>query len=227
MTEKKFSESDFEKLELRKCNKSSVDHFLKVINSETLGKKVSTAISSKKQGHFNQAMLNLAEANRDQIIAIREIHGILDKLEDRNKTEIVFENFRQTLPLQIGLSNGKDVLELLERIRNNFKYNLSEKSNELHQAEEEFDVMHEEFILFQERMKGKISSKELDDSKEKVTQLARKMYRAKKQIADTLIEFVTEKYKTILADDRVSLIRNIYRIITSSIETKNSKFMNV
>ena len=227
MTEDKFSEFDFEKLEITKCNKSSMNDLLKVINGETLGKKVKIAISLKKQGHFNRAMLNITEANRDQVIAIREIQGILDKLENRNKTEIVFENFRQSLPLQIGLSNGKDVLALLDRIENNFEGTLSEKTNELHQAEEELDIMHEEAIFFQERMKGRISAKELDDSKEKVTQLARKVYRAKKLIADNLIEFVTEKYNVLAAEDRLSLISNIYRVITSSIETKDSKFVNV
>jgi len=227
MTESKFSESDFEKLEITKCNKSFMNDLLKVINGETLGKKVSIAISLKKQGHFNRAMLNITEANRDQVIAIREIQCILDKVENRNKIEIVFENFRQSLPLQIGLSNGKDVLELLDRIENDFEGTLSEKINELHQAEEELDIMHEELIFIQERIKGRISAEELDDSKEKVTQLARKVYRAKKLIADNLIKFVTEKYNTLAVDDRLSLLSNIYRVITSSIETKDSKFVNV
>ena len=89
MTENMFSESDFEKLEITKCNKSSMNDLLKVINGETLGKKVSIAISLKKQGHFNRAMLNITEATRDQVTAIREIQCVLDKLENRNKTEIV------------------------------------------------------------------------------------------------------------------------------------------
>ena len=227
MAENKFSESDFEKLELRKCDKSSINGFLKVINSETLGKKILTAISLKKQGHFNRAMLDITEVNRDQVIAIREVQDILDKLKNQVKTEIVFENFRQTLPLQIGLSNGKDVLELLDGIRNHFEDVLSKNSNELHQVEEELDIKHEEFIFFQERMKGKISTEELDDLKEKVAKSVRKVYMAKKQIADTLIEFVAEKYKALVSEDRVSLISNLYLIITSSIETKDSKFVNV
>ena len=227
MTENKFSESDFEKLELRRCDKSSINDFLKVINSETLGKKVLTAIRLKKQGNFNRAMLDITEANRDQVIAIREVQIILDELRNREKTEIVFENFRQTLPLQIGLSNGKDVLELLDGIKNHFEGVLSKNTNELHQVEEELDIKREEFIFFQERMKGKISTDELDDLKEKVAKLVSKVYLAKKQITDTLIEFVTEKYKSLVSENRVSLIRNLYLIITSSIETKDSKFVNV
>lgn len=227
MTENVFSESDFNKLDLKKCNNLSVKDFLNVINSETLGKKVSTAINLKKQGHFNQAMLYVTEANRDQIIAIREIQGILDKLQNRDKTEIIFEKYRQTIPLQIGLSNGNDVLELLNGIGNKFEGTLSIKTKELHQMEEELDIVHDEFLFFQERMRGKISSEELDQIKEKVSQQTRSVYLAKKQIAGTLVEFVTERYKTLVAEDRIMLIRNIYLIITSSIETKDSKFTNV
>ena len=127
----------------------------------------------------------------------------------------------------MGLSNGKDVLELLDRIANYFDGTLSKKVYELHQAEEKLDIMHEELIFFQERMKGKISSDELDNSKEKVTQLARKINRAKKLIADNLIEFVTEKYNALAGEDKLSLTSNIYRVITSSIETKDSKFVRV
>ena len=85
MTENKFLESDFDKVELRKCDKSCINDFLKVINSETIGKKVLTAFSLKEQGHFNRAMLDIAEVNRDQVIAIREVQDILDKLENREK----------------------------------------------------------------------------------------------------------------------------------------------
>lgn len=222
-----FSESDLGKLQITKCNESYMLNFLKVINGETLGKKVTIAIRLKKQGHFNKAVLYITEANRDQVLAIREVQSILDKLKNRKKTEIVFENFRQSLPLQIGLSDGKDVLELLNKIENTCEGALPEKISELHQAEEALDLMHEELIFLQERMQGRISAEELNDSKEKVTKLAEKVYRAKKLIADNLIEFVTEKYNTLAVDDRLSLISNLYRVITSSIETKDSKLVNV
>ena len=195
------------------------------MNSETLAKKVSLAIKLKTQGHFNRAMLLITEANRDQVIAIRKIQDILDRLKNQNKTEIIFENFRQTLPIQIGLSNGKDVLDLLERIRNKSMIKLSEKINELHNAEEELDVAHEELAFFEERMKGKISPEELDNLKEKKTLLAGKVYQVKKQIVDALIEFVTEEYDSIVAEDTICLISRLYRVITSSIETKDSKFV--
>lgn len=227
MTENKFSESDFEKLEITKCNKSYINDLLKVINGETLGKKVAIAIRLKKQGHFNQAMLNITEANRDQVIAIREIQCILDKLENRKNIEIVFENFRQSLPLQIGISNGKEVLELLYKIKVVYDRSLPEKISELHQDEEELNITNEELIFLQERMKEKITEEELNALKEKATKLAEKVYRAKKLIVDNLIELITKKYNTLAVDDRLSLISNLYLVITSSIETLDSKLIKV
>jgi tetrahydromethanopterin S-methyltransferase subunit H len=73
MINKKFSESEFEILQLPKCEESLVYDFLKSINNETLGMKVSIALNQRKQGHFDKAMLNISEANRDQVLAIREI----------------------------------------------------------------------------------------------------------------------------------------------------------
>lgn len=219
--------SDFEKLDFKRCSETSVGFFFNVMNCETLGKKVSTAIRLKKQGHFNKAMLYLTEANRDQVLSIRQIQRILDKLENRDKTEIVFENYQQTLPLQIGLSNGKDVLELLDKIRDGFGGTLLEKTGALYQAEEDLDVRHEELIFFQERMQGRISSEELNDSKENVSRLAEKVYQMKKLMADTLIALLAEKYPNLVAEDRLVLTSNLYRIITSSIETKDSKLVKV
>ena len=97
----------------------------------------------------------------------------------------------------------------------------------MNRVEEELDIKREEFNFFQERMEGKISTEELNDLKEKIAKLTRKAYLAKKHIAHTLIEFVTEKYKALVSEDRVSLISNLYLIITSIIETKDSKFVNV
>jgi hypothetical protein len=53
----------------------------------------------------------------------------------------------------------------------------------------------------------------------------KRVYLAKKRIVDTLIEFVAENYKAPVIEDTVSLIANLYLIITSSIETKDHNFV--
>jgi hypothetical protein len=222
-----FSESDFEKLEIKKCSQSSIHDLLALMNSETLGKKVSTAIRLKQQGHFNQAMLFITEANRDQVIAIRKIQKILDKAKNQNETEIILENYRQSFPLQMGLSNGKDVLGLLDNIGNSFNGALPVKRCELHQAENDLDQSNGELIFFQERMQGRISSEELDLLREKVNRLTKNVYLIKKGIADNIIEIVGKNFTMLAMDDKLSLIGSLFQVITSSIETMDAKFVAV
>ncbi|MFC1533668.1 hypothetical protein ACFL7M_09925 [Thermodesulfobacteriota bacterium] len=227
MIEKKYYESDFENLELSKCNKSHVNSFLKIVNSKTLGRKVAIAVNLKKQGHFNKAVLYITEANRDQVLAIREIQTVLDKLEGREKTEVLLEKFRQIFPLQLGLTNGEEVLDLLMQIKAVYEGRFSEIISELHHNEEELDMLLEELSFFQERMKEKISEKELDDIKEKVSQATGIISSTKNMIINNLIKFFNERFNSITIDDRLCLIKNCYIIITSSIETLDAKLVEV
>ncbi len=162
MLRMKYSESDFENLQLSKCDDSLVYNFLKLINNETLGRKVSISLTQRDQGHFDKAMLNISEANRDQVLAIREIQAILDKLEDRKQTEVIFDKYRQIFPFQIGLINGEDVLNLLSQIQNIFTDDYKKITCELYNYEDEVNLLNEEFIFYEERMKGKITENELN-----------------------------------------------------------------
>lgn len=221
MLRKHYSKSEFENLEIEKCNKSYVHDFLNSINTATLGRKVDRAIHLKKRGHFNKAILNITEVNRDQILAIRDIQAILDSLEHRGKTEIIFENFRQTLPLQIGLKNGEEILNLLNQIKAVYSGKLIEIINELHDNEKSSDEFNEELSFYQERMNGRITETELNDIKKKMSQTESRIFSAKKMIVDNLNKFVNEKFNSIPIDDRLCLIKNLYLVITSNIETLN------
>ena len=227
MISKKFTESEFENLQLSKCDESFVYDFLKSINNETLGRKVSIALNQTKQGHFDKAMLNISEANREQVLAIREIQTILDKIEGRGKTEVIFEKYRQIFPFQIGLTNGDEVLNLLTHIKSFFDDVLSQIKSELHNNEEEVSLLAEEFIFFEERMKGRISEKELDVMKENISVLVDKIFSTKRIILNNLISFVAEKNMSTSIDDRLKLIKSFYIIITSSIETLDAKLVEV
>ncbi|MBW2564994.1 MAG: hypothetical protein JRE29_13370 [Deltaproteobacteria bacterium] len=66
-------------------------NLLDVVQAETLGKKVAIALNQRSQGHFDKAMLNISEANRDQVLSIREIQAIIDRAKGKLKTEVVFE----------------------------------------------------------------------------------------------------------------------------------------
>jgi len=227
MLEKMYSESEFVNLEMTKCNKSSVHDFLNSLNNATLGRKVAIAINLKKQGHFNKSILNITEVNRDQILAIREIQRILDKLESQKKTEVIFERFRQILPLQIGLRNGEEVLNLLNQIKEVYSGKHIEIICELHNNEKRLDELNEELSFFQERMNGRITENELDEMKKNVSQTASKIFSTKRMIVDNLITFVNDKINSITIDDRLCLIKNLYLVMTSNIETLDYKQVEV
>ena len=227
MISKKYSEADFENLQLSKCDASLVSDFIRSINNETTGRKVSIAINQREQGHFDKAMLNISEVNRDQVLAIREIQTILDKIEGRRKTEVIFEKYRQIFPFQIGLTNGEEVLNLLTQIKSLFNSELSKILIELHENEEEVSLLTEESTFFEERMKGRISEKEIDEMRENISVLAEKIFVTKRKILNNLINFVAEKNISISFDDRLRLIKSFYLIITSSIETLDAKLIEV
>jgi hypothetical protein len=117
-------------------NKEIFQILLDVVQAETLGKKVSIALNQRSQGHFDKAMLNISEANRDQVLSIREIQAIIDQAKGKLKTEVVFEKYRQFYPFQIGLTHGEDVLELLSLIKDECDFDLEELVADLHKNEE-------------------------------------------------------------------------------------------
>jgi DNA relaxase NicK len=86
------------------------------------------------------AVLHITEADREQVTAIQKVQDVLDKLGNWNRTEIVFKIFRQIMPLQIGISSGKDVLKLLDVIGNIFNGDQYIITNELKREEEEWDI---------------------------------------------------------------------------------------
>ena len=227
MLEKNFSESDFANLEMVKCNTSYVHDFLNSINNITLGIKLAIAIRLKNQGHFNKSVLYISEVNRDQVLAIREMQTILYALENRGKTEVIFERFRQILPMQIGPRNGEEVLNLLNQIKAGYSGKHIEIISELHDNEKKLDELNEELSFFQERMSGRITENEFNEIKKKVSQTASKIFSTKRMIVDNLIKFVNDKFNSITNDDRLCLIKNLYLVITSNIETLNYKQVEV
>ena len=227
MKAKIFSESDFKNLELSECDKSVINDFLKSINSETIGKIVLNALDQRKQGHFNDAVLSMTEANRDQVLAIRETQTILDKLEGRSKTTVILEKFRQTFPFQLGLTDGGQVLKLLDEIKSLFKKELPQMIVELNNNEKELDVLTEEYVFFENRMADKISKNELDMLKEKINHLTEKINSTKKLILNNIINFITEKFSSISPNDKIRLVSCLYLILTSCIETLDAKLVKV
>ena len=202
-------------------------NLLDVVQAETLGKKVAAALNQRSQGHFDKAMLNISEANRDQVLSIREIQAIIEKANGNLKTEVVFEKYRQFYPFQIGLTHGEDVLELLSLIKYECDFDLEESVADLHNDEEMLNSISEEFNFYETRMKGRISEDEINELKKKVNNINRKIFESKTSIIDIICGVVQGKFPQIADAHKIILVKNIYLILTSSIQTLDAKFVEV
>jgi hypothetical protein len=200
---------------------------LDIVLSETLGKKVASALNQKSQGHFNEAMLNISEVNRDQVLSIREIKSIIDRVEDKPKTEVVFEKYRQFYPFQIGLTNGEDVLDLLGLIRTECNLELEKLVADLHKNEEMITPIIEELNFYETKMKGRISEDEINELKKKVVKLKKRIFEKKTSLIDSISDIVQGKFPQIADADKLSLVKNLYLILSSSIQTLDAKFVDV
>ena len=68
-----------------------IQDLIEVVREDTFGYKVATALNQRKQGQFDKAMLNISEANRDQVLSIRAIQSIIDKIKGSSKTERILK----------------------------------------------------------------------------------------------------------------------------------------
>ena len=200
---------------------------LEVVQAETLGNKVARAHNQRSQGHFDKAMLNISEANRDQVLSIRKIQLIIDKTKGTPKTEVIFEKYRPFYPFQIGLANGEDVLELMRSIKHECDFALEDRVAKLHEYEKIFDPLLEELSFYETRMKGRISENEITNLNKNVEKNRSKILEIKASIFDHICRVVQEVYSQIATVDKIALVINAFLILTSSIQTLDAKFVEV
>ena len=210
-----------------RLEESLVQELNNVFEEGTLGHKVQIAINQKKQGHFDKAMLNIAEANRDQVLSIRKIQSILDNIKSNSKTEIIFEKYRQVHPFQIGLVNGKDVLELLSLVKNQCDFNMEEKIADLHRNEKLVDPIREELQFCETRMKGQLPENEIHELMGNLETLKTRIFEIKTSILDCICKVIQREYNLESNMNRIMLIKNIYLVISSSIQTLDAKLVEV
>jgi hypothetical protein len=204
-----------------------LQNLLDVVQAETFGKKVAIAINQRSQGHFDKAMLNISEANRVQVLSIREIQAIIDRAKGKFKTEVVFEKYRQFYPFQIGLTHGEDVLELLSLIKDECDFDLAELVADLHKNEEKIAPIIEELDFYETKMKGRISEDEISELKKKVKKITKRIFEKKTFIIDNISGIVQGEFSQIADAHKLILVKNIYLILSSSIQTLDAKFVEV
>lgn len=56
---------------------NEIQYFCEQLEKASLKQRVEDALSFRKQGHFDKAMLGISEVNRDQVTALRKIQALL------------------------------------------------------------------------------------------------------------------------------------------------------
>ena len=224
---KKIIENIIKKNGTTELNNELFQILLDVVQAETLGKKVAIALNQRSQGHFDKAMLNISEANRDQVLSIREIQAIIDRAKGKLKTEVVFEKYRQFYPFQIGLTHGDDVLALLNLIKSKCEFDLEEVVADLHNNEEMITPLIEELNFYETKMKGRISEDDINKLKKKVGKIEERIFDKKTSIIDSISYVVRGEFPQIEDAHKLALVKNIFLILSSSIQTMDAKFVEV
>ncbi len=206
---------------------TSIQELLTTVQAGTLGNKVGAAMYQKKQGHFDQAMLNISEANRDHVFSIRKIRSILDEIEGVPPTEVIFEKYRQFFPFQIGLINSKDVLELLGFIKHGCDFDLEERILDLHKNEKMIGPLLEELHFYETRMKGRISDDDMNALTYTIETSKTRIFEMKMSLIESIGGVVREKYVYISPVENMTLVKNLYVILSSSIQTLDATCVDV
>jgi len=199
--------------------------FCKSINESSLNMKVHEALTFRRQGHFNKAMLNITEANRDQMIAIRKVQSLLGHVRSERYPEVVLEKFRQFEPFEMGLSDANAVLSILADLDDKNDLKLQENRLKLHDYELQ-KKDKEDYLLFLERRSNEAStSEDVVKTKANLASLAQKLTELRAWFLEKILVVLGRALNGMPSGgekDRLflELSQNAFLIITSPILTK-------
>lgn len=98
---------------------------------------------------------------------------------------------------------------------------------DLHKNEEMFDSLQQELTFYETRMKGRTLEDEINELKKNIEYTTDRISKIKTSIVDCICGVVQANYSQISITDRISLVKNIYLILSSSIQTLDADFFEV
>ena len=213
-------------------NKSAVQKFCELIKAPSLNLKVNDAVLLRNQGHFNKAMLNISEANRDQVISIRKIQRILDEVNGADLKEVVFAKYRQFFPLEIGIENGEEVIGLLDEKLVGEDAEILEIKGMIHSLELQKEAERERLSFFERRFGNGKEADEINEMRDNLKSIDAKVTRLKGTLLSKIFKIVdevlTEKPNLVDKDKKfLKLSWNIFFVFLSPIATKYASLVDV
>ena len=207
-----------------------IQSFCEKTKEDSLNLKVHEALAFRKQGHFDKAMLNISEVNRDQVTAIRRIQSLIGQVRSERCPEVVFEKFRQFEPFEIGISDADAVLAVLAEFDDEKDLLFKESKLKLHDTELcKKDA--ENYVSFLEnRMNNGSSSEEIAKTMESVILLDQTLTEQRKLILVKVFVVagkIMKKMPSGIEKNRIflELSLNIFLVILSPIMTKSAAYV--
>ncbi|MGL1904076.1 MAG: hypothetical protein OCC49_18215 [Fibrobacterales bacterium] len=170
----------------------------------------------REKGAFNDTLLFIGSIKRDQTLALREIEEIINT--QTKSTYPVIEQFRETPSYRAGVRGADNALALINTADD------TESSmfvDDIIQFESDYASAFDEYTFYQRRMKSKISDEELEDRHTECKQILHDLEAAKLSLIEH-IEAVVNPYNIKDAVQYASIIRSLYRILTSNLTLVHS-----
>ena len=112
-------------------------------------------------------------------------------------------------------------------IKSKCKLDIEEVVADLHNNEEMVTPFIEELNFYETKMKGRISEDEINKLKKKVGKIEEKIFDKKTSIIDSISYVVRGEFPQIEDAHKLALVKNIFLILSSSIQTMDAKFVEV
>ncbi len=207
--------------------------FVKSLEGESLAFKLYEAKECRQKGNFNKAMLMVSEIVRDHIISLRSIQNIIDATHKREERKVIFQKFRQWEPFEVGLTNGTDVIMIVDEFMVPWKkenYQLIEAYLEL---EKKIDYENKKSAVLKRITDTPGSTQEVEEQVEIISELSQRQEVLRFKLAGEII-CLTEKIQMVIAPelnsyDKAKLLMqlpiHLGTIMLSSIITKSAEYV--
>ena len=204
-----------------------VQDLLTVLQEETLGNKVATAMNQRKQGQFDQSVTAITKINRDHFQSVRKIQSLLDDIHGVPHSEVIVEKYRQFYPFQMGLTHGEGVIELINLFEQGSRCGAEKLVPELHKHEGLLSPLEEELQLYCTRLKGQITEDEIQSLAHTVETMTQKIFELKTALIGCVCQVIQENHSHLSSADKMTLLKHLYVLLTSSIQTLDAQYVDV
>lgn len=203
---------------------SEISYFQRKLEEDSLKQRVDDAVSFRRQGHFDKAMLGISEANRDQVTALRKIQSLLARVDNEPYPVPVFEKFRQHDSLEIGLSNAAPVLQLLGDLSEQCNPEINHAISSFHELE---GKIRDESGYIEFLQKKRATDSELKNAQADRNDLLLDADEVRAAILKSIFMIIDVRSENLEPSRASSLLflelaENLFQVITSSVATKHS-----